>query len=457
LFSLVFAFFSLLLIVLFGLIGWFRGIKAALRNFCVVAAAAVFAVPAVSFTVNAIAGGELFGLKLKVLDAVLNAGARGLAAERVILGTLDNFTRALITPVMFTAIFLALSILLFVLKSVVMAILRKKRVAEVKPLDAKSRGAGAVLGLVTALLFGMLLTHPLYGLSEAAAENRAQLAPLIGGSTAEAAASLSGSPGRYIYKYTGAEALGNLFFGSLPGGLPADEIARFSSIAGTLNLLSAPEGHYAELCAGVSEFVSIYFESELFAGSESDKLSLINKALKKQLSDLNVDMLGNFAEAFSYGSASALTADLRSISSLAELLETRGILDALLNNFESGFDVLSKLSAEDTTEIAGLLYGLEISDFLTRAVLSEFLGALSDSGSYVYPKDIRLIGTDADFAALLAILPKLAVLTESGTRIGSMSEAERIEFIDDVNTLKSSPLLPAEVFALLQRKVRELL
>jgi hypothetical protein len=436
-------------------------------------AAAFIALPSSLILTHGFTSGKLtlFGInitdvRLMLLDQLRDIGVYGLAANRLIPGSIDNITELLFAPVMFSASFLLLVLSGYIILGIFSIVYKSKKTAPEAvtdrfPLTVKYRIAGAFLSILSGLFIGTFVFLPVSNFSSVIHSNKSAMAMIISKDNLEILTAFKHSPADKIYMFTGTKTVGRIVFRKLTSvksnGQRIDiyeETENIAKVATFLTNVSNPRGYYSKLCQASTEVTEIYFNTAVISESEDDRFELLIRILRKTFNDSDVLFLKNIANGLNYDDKKKLLDDLHILVKVTALLEENQIMDSTSDYMGTYFSAFSNIDKGEAEEIADLLYGMEISDGITRALLSSMIGAVLKDTAYQYPDHIDLRGTMDDFVELLQVMPRIAVVLDSDSNISRLSDEKHKKFVDDVNLLKTSPLLPPEVFSKISEMVK---
>lgn len=362
---LLFIIIALVFGIIFAVVGWRGGLYSGIRVFAFSVISVLLAFFISPLISRAVYHSELLDQTvISVTDKAAAMGISGLTFDRVIGATIQRYLNMVIAPVLFLLILVILSIIWRIIKAY---IYRKK---EQEPIKMKTQGL--LLGIAGAIFITLFSIF----------------APKI---------NLIKEAGRVTYLYQEAKPV----------------------IAGNAD--------YKKLVSDAPKLVEHYFNTQLIAASEEDRLNLLYKTMV------------HLTQQEKYNAMSGIAASLRYTDRAAFEIEIYSAVNAI-NSFGEDF-VNCMLKGDTAKAVANIpdistavnnLYTLNMYDGVVQAIMTLILRDVSEDNTYIYPKTIEISGTQASFTQLLEAIPGLT--------------GDRAEALRNFNKLKNSPLLPPEVF-----------
>ncbi|MCH5199921.1 MAG: hypothetical protein J1F60_03085 [Oscillospiraceae bacterium] len=202
-----------------------------------------------------------------------------------------------------------------------------------------------------------------------------------------------------------------------------------------LDLTSKSEDEIlSEILNDPDSYTKILFETTLTGFDEGQRLELVNRSIKGTFSGAGDDLLTECFDFAGYSGRSECEADIKALIALYNVFDG-------VDPFDGGDLAHKILSVSDKDAVAENLYCLSFKDGIIRYVISCAVQDMTDREDYIYPKDSQIQGTHEDFAAIM-------VATEKYEK-GDISQ------LDLITELKSSPLMPAELFEELSQEIIE--
>lgn len=199
------------------------------------------------------------------------------------------------------------------------------------------------------------------------------------------------------------------------------------SIDSIMSLTSKPVNEIAsQLCGNPDSYTKILFETTITDADENQRLELVNDSINALVLNSNDELLCECFDFDGYSCRGEFEADVKTVSELYNIFEDMDLFG------EDDF-AQKLLAVQDKDEMSQKLYQLSFKDYLVRYIISYSVRELTDSDDFIYPKDVQILGTYEDFAALITTAEKF----ENG----------EISQLDLLSELKESPLLPTELYA----------
>lgn len=363
--SLLFVLIALVFGIIFALIGWQGGLFSGIRIFAFSVIAALLA-----FFISPLISKEIYHSKImdntviSVTDKAAEMGISGLAFNHTVDATIQRYLNVVTGP----ALFLLILIIIFIIWRIAKVYIYRNR----EPEPIKLKPAGLSLGIGAAIFITLF----------------AIFAPKI-----------------------------NLF----------KEARRVTYLLETVKPAITGDINYSKLLSETPNILDTYFDTQLIAAGEEDRLELLYKTVEHLTQKEGYDAMRGIAASLRYTDRAAFENEL---IGAVNVINSFG--DDFVNNLIGGDMVKAVANIPDISTSVKDLYTLNMRDGVVQAVMTLTLRAISGDNSYIYPKSIEINGTQASFTEFLETIP---VLT------GDSAEAIRY-----FNKLKNSPLLPPEVF-----------
>jgi len=363
---LLFVLIALIFGIIFGLTGWRGGLFSGLRIFIFTLSSiltAYFIAPLISRLLYN--SEKLDTLVLRITDAAADLGIRGLTFDRVLGTTLQRYMNMIIAPAVFLLMLTILSLTWLILKAV-----RKNKKGKVGTVEKKP--LGLLLGITSAIFLTVFsIFIPKINLIKEARHVT------------------------YLY---------DIVLPILNGSI-----------------------EYDTLLSDVPGIVDVYFETQIIAASEKERLDLLHKTLVHMTEQSDYDALQRISASLPYTDRTAFENELNGILQVIEAFGSDFI------NYMADSDIKEAVTNINDIDLAvSNMYALSMRDSIVQTILTLAIRDISGDKTYFYPDTIEIEGTQASFTELLEALPGLT---------GDSAEAIR-----NFNELKNSPLLPPEVF-----------
>ncbi|MCL2500542.1 MAG: hypothetical protein FWE90_09420 [Defluviitaleaceae bacterium] len=187
------------------------------------------------------------------------------------------------------------------------------------------------------------------------------------------------------------------------------------------------------------ELLDIYFDTELIAASEFAKAELltdtINGVFIHALDGINSMLIIRPSRA-------NLMLDAENFKAFTRFADGWRDINLSGNLFAGNNNGIF----ENVGELSRYLFNFTFSPELVRTVLTLMVREISSDPTFVYPMGIVTRESQGAFAEVFRAFNNLSDLI-GGKQFDQMNEVERNNTLNAINTIRSSPLFPANVFA----------
>jgi len=450
--TILFLFFTFILLVLGAVCGFNRGIlKEGIRTglWVVLFAVSCFFVPQITDKIILFAAGK-FGFTATDVEQMLTellAKMEGIDAENYLLLPLIGFTRTLVAPVVTILCFWATGLISWIIFLIVSIFLRKATENQ----GLVSQLTGMLLAIVIALFGGAMSIFPVAQISSSLrqgniSQNITEDFPIA--ETLETA--YEGTLVQNVFKYTGMEAVSNFVHTNVNNQVVLEEkhtiweelpgIVRFGSVGyDTYKAVTAADGTAFIMETQVKELAEALFDLNFIA--DEQKIEVLKRVKETVDTSVNNEMLSLLLSAVPMENKEQIISDVSVVGGLYDLLKQEGILNMFLNG--TGLETLSE---NKVVLVLNKLYELSAAEQLVPEFINLFSVALLGEGNEIIQTENLEWNskTKEDISEAVSFVFRISELL---TRMDSMTVEEKLQVAEEIKAMENNTVINKNILA----------
>jgi hypothetical protein len=200
-------------------------------------------------------------------------------------------------------------------------------------------------------------------------------------------------------------------------------------------------GDYTAALTNADLLIDVLMSTKVISGNETEKLSLINKAIASGAARSADPMVASLLSGMQFESVEQLKSDSQSLTDVMRKLVDAGLAGLLTGN-TSLSNIKRLTDYPDKESIVDTLYSTSFSDPIIHTLLSQGVRTVTGDNSFVYPDTVKFTpDTRDDFLSMMNNLTEIYVIANDP----AIADKNSV-ILPKMAEIKSLPIVPGDVF-----------